>query len=175
VHDKESFMPPLGAKTLSGAAAALVVIATGVGFAQPPQADRGELRIEGTNISRLVLVGQDNHREEWSHVSGSLSLPAGTYRVQQIELQGGYSAFPAGAGALAEIVISPDQPAVLKAGGPLRQTVSINRRGSVLVLNYGLVGIGDEEYRPATRSQEPPSFTVYKGNRTIASGKFEYG
>jgi hypothetical protein len=151
----------------------LLIAAAGVGSAQQADGGKGELRIEGTNISRLVLAGKDNVPQEWSNLSGSVSLPVGIYGVQRIELQGGYSTYSPG--DLTKVTISADKPTVLKAGGPLRQTVRIERRGSALVLNYELIGIGDERYMSANRSLTPPSFTVYRGDKAVASGRFEYG
>ena len=166
-------MASLGSKTLTRRSALavwmLLAAAVSVGWGQQP--DKGELKIEGTHISRLVLERQDKHREEVSNPSGNITLPAGTYRVQQIELQGGYS-HPSVGGP---IIISPHAPAVLKAGGPILQVVHAERQGRMLVLNYELVGIGDEKYRPVMTPQGPPSFTVYKGDKVIASGRFEYG
>ena len=168
-------MPSTGSTALTWITAILLTAGASVGLAQTAQPDKGELKIEGTHISRLILERQDKHREEWSNLSGSISVPVGTYRVQQIELQGGYSYASAGEADLSRITISPDQPAVLKAGGPLRPAVRTERRGRVLVLNYELVGIGSEKYRPVPTPQGPPSFTIYKGDRAIASGQFQYG
>jgi hypothetical protein len=63
---------------------------------------------------------------------------------------------------------------VLKLGAPLAQTVKVQRQGSVLVLNYELLGSGGEKYSGSNRSK-PPTFTIYKGDKEIASDKFEYG
>lgn len=172
-------MASLGSKTLTCRSALalgiLLTTARSVGLAQQPEAAKGELKIEGTHIVRLVLERQDKHREEWSNLSGSISMPAGTYRVQQIELQGGYSYPALGVADLAQISISPDKPAILRAGGPLRPAVRTERQGRVLILNYELMGIGDEKYRPAVTPQNPPSFTIYKGDKAVISGQFEYG
>jgi hypothetical protein len=149
------------------------LMAAGVSPALSSDAAKGELKIAGTQISRLVLAGKDNVPQEWSNLSGSVSLPVGIYGVQRIELQGGYSTYSPG--DLTKVTISADRPAVLKMGGPLQQRVRVERRGSALVLNYELVGIGDERYMSANRSPTPPSFTVYREDKAIASGRFEYG
>jgi hypothetical protein len=54
--------------------------------------------------------------------------------------------------------------------------VSISRHGKSLRFNYQLLGAGGEVYQLARvdRSQ-PPEFAVYRGDRQIASGKFEFG
>jgi hypothetical protein len=159
------------------AIAVLLMAAGGVALSGQLDGAKGELKIEGTHITKLVLGPLDGSSRggEWASLSGSITLPAGTYRIDQIELQGGYAmSSSADSGDLTRIVVSPDKPAVLKAGGPLRQVIQVSRHGSVLTLNYELAGIGGEKYTGAT-TQSPPSFTIYKGNRAIGSGQFEYG
>ena len=66
--------------------------------------------------------------------------------------------------------------AVLKAGGPLDNNVTANRQGPDLVLNYHLVGAGGETFRLAKRdTTKPPKFAIYKGDKKVASGDFEFG
>jgi len=136
---------------------------------------RGELRIEGTHITKIILEGgDDSHREELSDPCGSVSLPVGTYRVQHIELQGGYACQAPGLVGLKSIAVMEGTPDVLKVGGPLRQEVKVRRQGRMLVLNYELLGIGGEKYSDTSRTK-PPHFAVCKGDKAIASGQFEYG
>jgi len=70
--------------------------------------------------------------------------------------------------------VAEDKPAVLKVGAPLEQTVKVKRQGRILMLDYELVGAGGEKYTSPDRSK-PPTFTVYKGDKEIASDKFEFG
>ena len=72
------------------------------------------------------------------------------------------------------VEVDEDKPAVLKVGAPLKQIVKATRQGRVLALDYKLSGIGGETYVRDDRSK-PPTFTVYKGDKKIASGTFEYG
>ena len=136
---------------------------------------QGELQIEGTHIARLVLRRDDNHTEEWSNLSGSIKLPGGMYRVEQLELRGGYTCQQQSLGGLGQITVTKDKPAVLKAGGPLRQIIEVDRRGRTLVLNYGLLGIGNETYVAPTLADSRATFAVYNGDKTIGAGAFEYG
>jgi len=41
-------------------------------------------------------------------------------------------------------------------------------------MNYELLGVGGEQYTGGNRS-EPPTFTVYRGDKEVASDKFEFG
>jgi hypothetical protein len=52
----------------------------------------------------------------------------------------------------------------------------VQRRGHSLNLQYRLVGAGGETYQPLRQDpNEPPRFTIYRGEKEIASGKFEFG
>jgi len=42
------------------------------------------------------------------------------------------------------------------------------------VLNYELLGIGSEIYTDSNRNK-PSTFTVYKGDKEIASDRFAFG
>ncbi len=148
-------------------------VAVPVGQAQDSAEPKGELKIEGTHIARLLLECDDGHTEEWSRLSGSIKLPVGTYQVRQLRLRDDYTCQPQSLAKLGPIEISTDAPAVLKAGGPLQQSIGITRRGTLLVLSYGLRGIGGEQYTP--HSAAKAKFTVYLGDEPIASGAFEYG
>jgi len=165
-------------KAFWASAVACLVVVPGwwqAGAARGQDPARGELRIEGTHITKLVLEGGDApHTEELTDPNASLTLPVGAYRVQLIELQGGYICPAQSLIGLERIAVMEDTPEVLKVGGPLRQEVTVNRQGRVLVLNYRLLGIGGERYSDTTRNK-PPRFTIYKGGVAIASGNFEYG
>jgi len=67
------------------------------------------------------------------------------------------------------------EPPRLAVGGPLTNSVSIQRQGKYLALNYELVGAkGPYELAIQDRSH-PPEFAVYQGDKKVASGKFEFG
>jgi len=152
-------------------AGVLIVLATLVSVGAA--ADRGELKIEGTHIARLVLRRDDGHTEKWSDLGRSVSLPVGTYSVQELKLRGDCPVqSPA---ILGHIEVTKNKPAMLKAGGPLRQKVEVKRQGRTLVLSYRLLGIGDEAYGPPGSPDKRASFTVYRGEKVIATDAFEYG
>jgi hypothetical protein len=161
---------------LSCLVGSLVVLSltVSIGMAQDQtEPARGQLKIEGTHIARLLLQRDDGHTEEWSNLSGTIELPVGTYQVKQLSLQDGYTCQAGSLTKLGPIEISADAPTVLRAGGPLQQSIGVNRRGRMLILNYRLHGIGGEEYAP--HSGAHAKFTVYRGTTAIAAGAFEYG
>lgn len=135
----------------------------------------GEIKLEGESINRLILRREDNNeREEFRRPRQIIKLPIGKYRVEEIHLEGGYIYYGYREPNRHPVSVTPDEPATLKIGAPLKQILKINRRGRNLVMNYELLGVGGEKYTSGN-SGEPLIFTVYRGDKEIASDKFEFG
>ena len=152
---------------------------TGVCLCQAQEANKqdsatGELKLEGKYIERLVLRQRDGQTQRLDHPAETIKLPVGEYRLLETHLIDGYSYRSSRTPSGDWVTIAADKPAVLKLGAPLTQTVKVKRQGSVLVLNYELLGSDGEKYTSSDRSK-PPTFTIYKGDKEIASGKFEFG
>ena len=156
----------------------IIVIFSSVGvslsWAQEQDSALGELKLEGKYIDRLVLQRKDGHREEFSRPAETIKLPVGAYQLWESRLQGGYTCYASRDSKIDLVTVAPEKPAVLKVGAPLKQIVKAQRRGRILALNYELLGVGGEKYIGGNRSK-PPTFTVYKGDKEVASGKFEFG
>ena len=74
------------------------------------------------------------------------------------------------------IIVSANKPALISGGGPLTNTVTVNRRGKYLALSYNLVGADGTSYQIWSQDRsQPPDFAVYQGDKKIGSGKFEFG
>ncbi|MEN6575478.1 MAG: hypothetical protein ABFD90_03980 [Phycisphaerales bacterium] len=140
------------------------------------QENVGELRIEGQGIEQLVLTDAQGQQRTFDNPGPVVTLPSGEYSVQSITLQGGHSCSYSQIPDNLRIVTDANAPATLKAGAPLQQVIKAERKGSVLILNYELVGQGGERYA-ISRNQDSgtPMFTVYRGDRKVASGEFEFG
>ena len=135
----------------------------------------GELELAGESIARLILRrGGDSQTETFRRPEQIIKLPTGKYTVQEVHLDGGYIYYASRGPKRHWVTVTSDEPATLKIGGPLKQTVTVNREGRVLVMNYELLGIGGEQYTTGSRA-DPPTFAVYKGGRKIASDNFEFG
>lgn len=134
----------------------------------------GELHIEGDGITKLTLEDEHSRQNQFSAPGAVVTLPAGKYRLFEVSLEGGYTCRFYLEPQEQWITVAPDQPATLKVGAPLRQVVRVERRARSMILNYELRGRGGERYVPSGTSQ-PPTFVVYKGERKVASGDFEYG
>ncbi len=109
----------------------------------------------------------------------SVLVPVGSYNQPDILLeQNGVEAFCNSSQSQAGGRISVDDrtPAVLDAGGPLTNSVIVSRHGQDLRLDYRLLGAGGATYQLVNRDySRPPEFAIYKGDKKIASGKFEFG
>jgi len=137
-----------------------------------PDSAVGKLKLEGKHIERLVLQRNDGHEETFNNPGEITTLPTGEYRLQEVHLKGGYSRSHI---SIAErMTIRAGQQEVLKVGAPLVPTIKVQRQGRILRLSYDLLGVGGETYTGGGRSK-PPTFAVYKGQKQIASGKFEFG
>ena len=153
----------------------------------------GELKIEGKLIEELTLERKPENRTfdpsntiVLNRLGATVSLPAGTYRVKAIELQGGYLCVPPATGIVEDPVVgrgavfedwfalTPDKPHVLKLGAPLKPTVTADRLGGALWLSYRLED-ADGRWYVREKADKPPRFAVYQGDRIIGSDTFEFG
>ena len=139
-----------------------------------PTPETGTLRVEGQGIERLVLQDSTGRRTVHYYREPNLVLRAGSYRLEEVVLQGEYSSsglrIPAEA---RELRTEADELTTLKLGAPLRQTVKIARWGRSLVLNYQLFGCGGESYAVTQRqAAKPPAFVIYQSGDKVVSDDF---
>jgi len=132
-----------------------------------------ELKIEGKNIERLILQS-GNQKQTFENPGKSIMLEPGTYEISQLQLKSGLIYYPSGNDTSpGPIQAGPGEPAVLKAGGPLEQRIKLERKNQILEMDYRLIGGAGEWYRNDRRY--PPIFSVYKSDKEITSGKFQFG
>lgn len=155
--------------------AALGAETTAVDHAAPePTACR--LQIEGRGIERLVLADEREQLTKIARPGDSVSLPAGKYRVREVELAGGFRCYEFGGGADDWIQVTADQSPLLKAGAPLTPQVRVKRRGRLLTLDYDLVDAKGRNYvQRRVENTPPPKFAVSKDGQALGAGSFEYG
>ena len=139
----------------------------------PPEQSLAVLRIEGTHIEHLELANRDGQRQTFDEPGDTVELPPGEYHVYIARLKGGYSCFNY-RGDDDWVTVAQGEQAVLKVGAPLEQKVVVKRRGNYLQLDYELNDLGGNAYRDSNR-QNMPRFTMFKGEKEIASGAFAYG
>lgn len=131
----------------------------------------GELQIAGGAVERLVLLDDADRERHFDQPARTILLPEGTYRLYEVTLRGGYVCRPHPTPDARSIRIESGRSAVLTLGAPLRQTVHIERRGTLMVLSYELLGRAGERYA-VREGSAPPTVAILKGNRQIASGSF---
>ena len=134
----------------------------------------GEVKLEGACLDYIELFARDGHAERITRPEETVKLPPGEYRLQEVRLRGGYTYYNRGIPRYTWTTVAADKPATLKVGAPLVPTLRVQRQGRILQLSYELRGSGGETYTGGDRSK-PPTFAVYKGDKKIASGKFEFG
>ncbi len=157
-----------------------------------------ELKIVGESIEKLTLINEvgierqlyqpgqkaspptGQYRTgipvdiETDAIGQTQSLPAGRYRVTQVELTGGYRCTVTGTGEDDAFQLVPGKPCELKVGAPLNPSVKVTRQGRLLMMNYQLLDAGGRTYSNQNRTN-PPRFAVFKDDQEIGSGSFEYG
>ncbi len=159
----------------------------------------GELKITGQYIGRALLKNSER-AVLLDAPAPSVSVPVGNYtscrvhlqngesRAQQederLEIDGGSSSSGASLkgsyldqDVVRTMVVQTGKPATLAVGGPLTNTVTLKRRGNMLVLSHSLVGAGGETYEldGGRDSDHPPTWAIYRGDKQLATGKFEFG
>ena len=154
----------------------VVLSGAGISFSQPQEQEPvlGELKLQGKYIERLVLDRKDGRTEQLNRPEETIKLTEGEYRLNEVRLKGGYVCTYSRFAARDWVTVAPDKTAVLKVGAPLKQTIKVRRKGKILVMSYELLGVGGEHYASRNRTK-PPIFAVYKGDKKIHSGKFEFG
>jgi hypothetical protein len=140
----------------------------------PQACQLGELNFSGESVKRLVLEDAEKLTATFENPAGTLKLPAGTYTHARVWLKnGGGEAF---SDYWVHLAINPKEAVKFSAGGPLTNTVAVTRHGQLLQLDYRLIGMSGQSYQFVQQDRsKPPEFAIYKGDRKLATGKFEFG
>jgi len=139
-----------------------------------------ELIIEGEDILSIALIDRENGMlRRFSYPGESLELPAGNYVFRGVVMTNGYEA------NLTQEVeeqfeLTPGEPYVLQAGGPLHPSADVQRSGAYFTLDYIVVDAAGREYEQMDRNNMnydlPPRFVVYDSDgKEVGSGAFNYG
>jgi hypothetical protein len=138
---------------------------------QPPLAD---LTLSGESLGYALLCATNGYTVLLHDPPGTVKVPQGVYTVSAVWLKKG----PVEAFRL------PGEPRVVNAltnsrlvlGGPLTNSVALERSGRKLFMNYRLQGADGEFYCLAQQDRsKPPEFTVYHGGKKVLSGQFQFG
>ncbi len=136
----------------------------------------GELNITGQFVERVTLEGGP-YLVVLDQPGATVKVPVGHYKAKVFLKRGGAEAYLDGQtqAAARQIAVSEKRPAVLTAGGPLTNSVSVSRHGRNLALSYHLIGAGGAYQMVTQDRSQRPEFTIYQGDKKIGSGKFEFG
>lgn len=141
------------------------------------QVPLGKVKIEGKFVKCLV-VHNDTTLVVLDSPVGESAFPLGKFYYEHLVIEGENSEkfkvtnFHGNNG----FSVNADEATMLKAGGALINSVSVQRNGSLLTLGYKLVDANGNEYGSLDgRRDNPPGFVVYKGDKQVGSGTFEYG
>jgi hypothetical protein len=129
--------------------------------------------ILGKNVEHLLLLDEKGQSVVYERRGSSMFLWPGRYVIQEIQLQGGYSARGNG-GPAYRLTLARGKPGRFDVGTSLQPTVGVKRAGRLLRLDYLLLDADGRRYRGGN-AKDPPRFAVYQGENKIASGAFEYG
>lgn len=174
-------MDDLGFRTPARLRAALVLLLLVATSARAAgDGDSCELKIQGHSIVQLTLIdkaGRSGVRLD--HPGETVKLPAGEYRVEQVELEDGYVLNPMPGQRQDWFKVTPEGPNELVVGAPLYPTVTASRCGGFIQMDYDTVDGAGRSYRKnrevAAQRLPAPTFAVYRDGKEIGSGSFEYG
>jgi len=136
----------------------------------------GELRLPGQFIHRLALES-GSCLVILEQPGAVVKVPVERYTAASVRLrQGEVEAVRSPRPAAGGVAVAETGSAALVVGGPLTNSVNVNRRGRALVFNYQLLGAGGETYQVVRQgARKAPEFAVFQGDTKITSGKFEFG
>ncbi len=137
--------------------------------------EMGSLNIEADGCQSLRLCC-DSLAAIFDGPAGTVTLPAGTYRVEDCVLnhEGVQWNGPKFVEYGRSLSIQSGQTTSLRLGKPLSNTVEVSRDRNLLRLGYQLVGAGGERYSYYNWTNHP-SFTIHKGPLRLARGTFPFG
>jgi hypothetical protein len=149
------------------------------------------LILEGKHIEKLVLREKQGKIVELVHPAARVTLPAGEYQIDAIEVEGGYSSrwslepyspqtswkWPPPSNRL--LVLAPDKPCQPNIGTPLKPEITAKRVGGLIKVTYN-AWLRDGGARPYMTLQPPhnPTFAVCQGDRNVTAsgaGSLEFG
>lgn len=137
----------------------------------------GMIHLRGDRIERLLLEGKSGEDTQVVVLDrpgeGPLEIPTGTYTKQTVMLRAATNWLTAT--RYAPVAVQYGRTADLAIGAPLNGTAEARRYGARLYLTQAVKGRGGETYTLPSSRGGPPKVEIWKGDRHLASGQFEYG
>jgi hypothetical protein len=135
----------------------------------------GVLAVEGVNIRRLLLSG--DRQVVLDRPGSQVTVPAGEYSKVTAFVAADKDPYARYRAELRRLrVPAGDAPVVLRAGGPLSNTVTVARSGPMLRLRYEVKGAEGRKYESLQNvGERNPMYVVRCSGEEVARGNFEYG
>jgi hypothetical protein len=136
----------------------------------------GSLRLDGMYIERLSLAPQAGGLATVlvTNPGSVTAVPAGEYRGLNVWLRGGDR--EAWGRVEEQVRVSEGGETRVVVGGPLTNSVDVTVLGAALRMDYRLIGAGGRRYELVGEDRsQPPRFAIYRGERKVGAGNFEYG
>jgi len=133
----------------------------------PPKTAAAELLLEGQPVEKLTLTNAQGQSREIIHPGRSLFLPPGEYRIREICVHWDANAPPQTDRDVSGLTLVPSGSCRLSVGSSRTPLLTAKHRGNLLMLNFNP--------RPDGEDSHNARFTIYQGDRKVASGAFEYG
>ena len=142
-----------------------------------------KLDIQHIDSIRLLQIpsGMSNRLVVLDYSKSECIIPAGIYEPVLFKLKNseGKAFGPVkGVKSLPKLSVKAGQIIELPFGTPLRHDVNVSQMGKVIGLDYKLVGKDGEEYNPSDITKDAKfasEVSIYKGDRLLSTGQFEYG
>lgn len=141
--------------------------------ATAPAAPGGRLEIRGKFIQSLELESREGARRTIDRPSGTLTLPAGEYRLCRAGLQGGYS-WQLRGDEEPWFRLEAGKVQSIEVGAPLQPHVAVSPNGGHLSLDYSVRDSAGRKFT-GPRLGAPPRYSITKDGQEVGSGSFEYG
>ncbi len=142
----------------------------------------GEVALSGKYIERLIMRAHQAKVPYFvvlDRPAATAKIPLGTYNNCWVTLKEketeAYSDYRDWLG-VKPLTISASNAAVLRAGGPLTNWVTVDNQGRSLSFEYQMRGDGGRYRLIGTEDRtKPPEVAIYQKGKKVGSGRFEYG
>ena len=149
------------------------VCKVGLAPEQPPLVD---LKVSGKSLYYAVLRDTNGYTVVLREPRGTVKVPQGIYTVSAVWVKAGATTARRFGGQ--PLVVNATVATSLVLGGPLTNSVVLNRNGRRLDIDYRLGGADGGAYYLAGQDRNhfrPVQFAVYYGGKKLLSGRFAFG
>ena len=143
----------------------------------PVEPPSGTLELRGERVARIIMAGKDGAPTVViTPPARQQPVPVAAYGHHEIYVDGGAAAGPFFASSEELLQVKEGELTPYPYGGPLNNSITVDRSGRTLNFEYCLRGAGGLEYSSQNRAGgAPPQVVISKSGEEVASGTFDYG